>query len=176
MIKSYLEFKQAEEAIKLAENVLMRPLTDDEKEMVIVRGFKALMESLEVSQDDWAMLTEVKGVLAAYTSGNEELFMETLHKCPLARDLFEFIVAAYDAANEVTDGDEELCTDPYNTDIVNEQRPVEDPVLSIIERMKSGETVELDNETMNKVCEHLAENFMNYFFRSVNGQSSLKVN
>jgi hypothetical protein len=28
---------------------------------------------------------------------------------------------------------------------------------------------------MNKVCEHLAENFMNYFFRSVNGQASLKV-
>lgn len=175
MIKSYLEFKQAEEAIKLAEDVLMRPLTDDEKEMVIVRGFKALMESLEVSQDDWVMLTEVKGVLAAYTSGNEELFMETLSRCPLARDFFEFIVAAYDAANEV-EGNEELCTNPYNADFVNEQEPTEDPVLGAVERMKNGETVELDNETMNKVCEHLAENFMNYFFRSVNGQSSLKVN
>lgn len=175
MIKSYLEFKQAEEAIKLAEDVLMRPLTDDEKEMVIVRGFKALMESLEVSQDDWAMLTEVRGVLAAYTSGNEELFMETVSRCPLARDLFEFIVAAYDAANEVTNDDEELCTDPYNTDFIGEQESVEDPVLGAVERMKNGETVELDNEMMNKVCEHLAENFMNYFFRSVNGQASLKV-
>lgn len=176
MIKSYLEFKQAEEAIKLAEDVLMRPLTDDEKEMVIVRGFKSLMESLEVSQDDWNMLTEVKGVLAAYTSGNEDNFMETLSRCPLARDFFEFIVAAYDAANEVTNDGEELCTDPYNTDTVNEQESVEDSVLGAIERMKNGETVELDNEMMNKVCEHLAENFMNYFFRSVNGQSSLKVN
>lgn len=176
MIKSYLEFKQAEEAIKLAEDVLMRPLTDDEKEMVIVRGFKALMESLEVSQDDWVMLTEVKGVLAAYTSGNEELFMETLSRCPLARDFFEFIVAAYDAANEVANDDDELCTDPYNTDSVSEQESVEEPVLGAIERMKNGEIVELDNEMMNKVCEHLAENFMNYFFSSVNGQSSLKVN
>lgn len=176
MIKSYLEFKQAEEAIKLAEDVLMRPLTDDEKEMIIVRGFKALMESLEVSQDDWDMLTEVKGVLAAYTSGDEDNFMETLSRCPLARDLFEFIVAAYDAANEVTNGDEEPCTDPYNNDIANEQESTEDPVLDAIERMKNGETIELDNEMMNKVCGHLAENFMNYFFRSVNGQSSLKVN
>ena len=118
----------------------------------------------------------VKGVLAAYTSGNEELFMETLSRCPLARDLFEFIVAAYDAANEVTSDGDELCTDPYNTDFIGEQESVEDPVLGAVERMKNGETVELDNETMNKVCEHLAENFMNYFFRSVNGQSSLKVN
>ena len=176
MITSYLEFKQAEEAIKLAEDVLMRPLTDDEKEMVIVRGFKALMESLEVSQDDWNMLTEVKGVLAAYTSGDEDNFMETLSRSPLARDFFEFIVAAYDAANEGTNDDDELCTDPYNTGFVDEQESVEDPVLSAIERMKNGETVDLDNEMMNKVCEHLADNFMNYFFSSVNGQSSLKVN
>ena len=175
MITSYLEFKQAEEAIKLAEDVLMRPLTDDEKEMVIVRGFKALMESLEVSQDDWVMLTEVKGVLAAYTSGDEDNFMATLSRSPLARDFFEFIVAAYDAVNEVAD-DEELCTNPYSADAANEQESVEDPVLGAIERMENGETVELDNEMMNKVCEHLAENFMNYFFSSVNGQSSLKVN
>ena len=167
MIKSYLEFKQAEEAIKLAEDVLMRPLTDDEKEMIIVRGFKALMESLEVSQDDWKMLTEVKGVLAAYTSGNEELFMETLPKCPLARDFFEFILAAYDAASD-TDGDQELCTNPYAEIEAN-------PVEEIVERMKNGETVELDDQMMNKVCEYLAENFMNYFFHSVNGQASVKV-
>ena len=36
MIKSYLEFKQVEEAIKIAEEVLMRKLSDDEKEMIIV--------------------------------------------------------------------------------------------------------------------------------------------
>lgn len=176
MIKSYLEFKQVEEAIKIAEEVLMRKLSDDEKEMVIVRGFHALMESLEVSPNDWEMLSQVKRVLQVYTSNNEDEFMEVLKQTPEARDFFEFIVAAYDAANEVTNDDEELCTNPYNTDAVNEQESVEDPVLGIVERMKSGETVELDNETMNKVCEHLAENFMNYFFRSVNGKSSLKVN
>ena len=167
MIKSYLEFQQAEEAIKLAEDVLMRPLTDDEKEMIIVRGFQALMESLEVSQDDWRMLTEVKGVLAAYTSGNEEMFMETLPKCPLARDFFEFILAAYDAAND-TENDQELCTNPYNEIETN-------PVEEIVERMKNGETVELDDQMMNKVCEYLAEHFMNYFFHSVNGKASVKV-
>jgi hypothetical protein len=167
MITSYLEFKQAEEAIKLAEDVLMRPLTDDEKEMIIVRGFKALMESLEVSQDDWNMLTEVKGVLAAYTSGDEDNFMATLSRCPLARDFFEFILAAYDAAND-TGEDQELCTNPYAEIETN-------PVEEIVERMKNGETVELDDQMMNKVCEHLAENFMNYLFRSVNGQASLKV-
>lgn len=166
MIKSYFELRQVEEAIKLAEDVLMRPLTDDEKEMIIVRGFQALMESLEVSQDDWNMLTEVKGVLAAYTSGNEELFMETLPKCPLARDFFEFILAAYDAAND-TEEDQELCTDP-NADKAN-------TVEEIVERMKNGETVELDNRMMNKVCEYLAENFMNYFFHYLDGKASVKV-
>lgn len=176
MIKSYLEFRQVEEAIKLAEEVLMRKLSDDEKEMVIVRGFQALMESLEVSPNDWEMLSQVKKVLETYTSNNEDEFMDVLKQTPAARDFFEFIVAAYDAANEVTNDDEELCTDPYNTDFVNEQKSAEDPVLCAIERMKNGETVELDNEMMNKVCEHLTENFMNYFFRSVNGQSSLKVN
>ena len=172
MIKSYLEFKQAEEAIKLAESVLMRPLTDDEKEMVIVRGFKALMESLEVSQDDWVMLKEVKEVLAAYTSGDEDNFMETVKNCPNAQELFEFILVTYDTVNDI-DEEQELCTNPYA-----ETAPAKalDPVADAVERMKNGETVELDNEMMNKVCEHLTENFMNYFFRSVNGQASLKVN
>lgn len=167
MIKSYLEFKQAEEAIRLAENVLMRALSDDEKEMIIVRGFTALMESLEVSSEDWRMLTEVKSVIEAYTSGNEELFIETLPKCPLARDFFEFILAAYDAAND-TGEDQELCTNPHAEIEAN-------PVEEIVERMKDGETVELDDQMMNKVCEYLAENFMNYFFQSVNGQASVKV-
>lgn len=175
MITSYLEFKQVEEAIKFAEEVLMRKLSCDEKDMIIVRGFQALMESLEVSPNDWEMLSQVKKVLETYTSNNEDEFMEVLKQTPAARDFFEFIVAAYDAANEVAD-DEELCTDPYSADALNEQESVEDPVLGAIERMKNGETVELDNEVMNKVCEHLAENFMNYFFRSVNGKSSLKVN
>lgn len=167
MIKSYLEFKQAEEAIRLAENVLMRALSDDEKELIIVRGFSALMESLEVSSEDWRMLTEVKSVIEAYTSGNEELFIETLPKCPLARDFFEFVLAAYDAAND-TEEDQELCTNPYAEIETN-------PVEEIVERMKDGETVELDDQMMNRVCEYLAENFMNYFFHSVNGQASVKV-
>jgi hypothetical protein len=169
MIESYLEFKQAEEAIKLAEDVLMRPLTDDEKELIILHGFKALMESLEVSQEDWDMLAGVKGVLAAYTSGNEENFIETIKHNPKARDLFEFIVAAYDAVNDMED-DKEFCSDPCPDD-----SPI-DPVSDAVERMKNGETVDLDNEMMNKVCEHLAENFMNYLFQSINGKSSLKVN
>jgi hypothetical protein len=170
MIKSYLEFKQAEEAIKLAEDVLMRPLTDDEKEMIIVRGFKALMESLEVSQDDWKMLKEVKDVLAAYTSGDEDNFMETVKNCPNAQELFEFILATYDAVNDIEE--QELCSNPYAE---TAPEKATDPVADVVERMKNGETIELDNDMMNKVCEHLAENFMNYLFRSVNGQASLKV-
>lgn len=178
MIKNYLEFMQAAEAIKLAEDGLMRPLTIDEKEMIIARGFGALMESLEVSEEDWKMLSEVKTVLTAYTSGDEEAFMETLPKCPLARDLFEFILAAYDAANDMeedepTNNEEmcevtcnDMCTNPYI-----EQTPVDE----LVSRMASGETISLDDETMHKVCNHLANNFMNYIFRSVNGESSLKV-
>ena len=172
MIKSYLEFKQAEEAIKLAEDVLMRPLTDDEKEMIIVRDFKSLMESLEVSQDDWKMLKEVKEVIAAYTSSDEDKFIETVKNSPHARELFEFILDTYEAVNDIEEEQEELCSNPYA-----ETAPAKaaDPVADVVERMKNGETIELDNEMMNKVCEHLAENFMNYFFRSVNGQASLKV-
>ena len=172
MIKSYLEFKQAENAIKLAEDVLMRPLTDDEKEMIIVRGFKALMESLEVSQDDWKMLKEVKEVIAAYTSSDEDKFIETVKNSPNARELFEFILDTYEAVNDIEEEQEELCSNHYA-----ETAPAKatDPVADVVERMKNGETIELDNDMMNKVCEHLAENFMNYFFRSVNGQASLKV-
>lgn len=171
MIKSYLEFKQAEEAIKLAEEVLMRKLSDDEKEMIIVRGFKALMESLEVSTTDWIMLKEVKEVIAAYTAGDEDNFIETVKNCPNAQGLFEFILATYDAVHDIED-DQELCSNPYAETAPDKAT---DPVTDVVERMKNGETVALDNDMMNKVCEHLAENFMNYLFRSVNGQASLKV-
>lgn len=178
MIKNYLEFMQADEAIKLAEDGLMRPLTVDEKEMIIVKGFGALMESLEVSAEDWKMLAEVKTVLTAYTSGDEEAFMETLPKCPLARDFFEFILAAYDAANDMEEekltNDTDMCGVPNNDMCTNpyiEQTPVDE----LVSRMASGETITLDDETMHKVCNHLASNFMNYIFKSVNGESSLKV-
>jgi hypothetical protein len=178
MIKNYLEFMQADEAIKLAEDGLMRPLTVDEKEMIIVKGFGALMESLEVSAEDWKMLAEVKTVLTAYTSGDEEAFMETLPKCPLARDFFEFILAAYDAANDMKEeelaNDTDMCQVTSNDMCTNpciEQTPVDE----LVSRMASGETITLDDETMHKVCNHLASNFMNYIFRSVNGESSLKV-
>ena len=171
MIKSYLEFKQAEEAIKLAEDVLMRKLSYDEKEMIIVRGLKALMESLEVSQDDWVMLKEVQEVLAAYTTGDEDKFIETVKYCPNARKLFEFILTTYEVVNDIED-EQELCSNPYAETAPDKAT---DPVADVVERMKNGETVALDNDMMNKVCEHLAENFMNYLFRSVNGQASLKV-
>ena len=172
MIKSYSEFKQAEEAIKLAEEVMMRKLSYDEKEMIIVHGLKALMESLEVSQDDWVMLKEVQEVLAAYTTGDEDNFMEAVKNCPNAQELFEFILDTYEAVNDIEEEQEKVCSHPYA-----ETAPAKatDPVADVVERMKNGETVELDNDMMNKVCEHLAENFMNYFFRSVNGQASLKV-
>lgn len=172
MIKSYSEFKQAEEAIKLAEEVMMRKLSYDEKEMIIARGLKALMESLEVSQEDQVMLKEVQEVLAAYTSGDEDKFIETVKYCPNARELFEFILATYDAANDIKE-EQELCSNPYT-----ETAPAKatDPVTDVVERMKNGETVDLDNDMMNKVCEYIAKNFMNYFFQSINGKSSLKVN
>ena len=90
---------------------------------------------------------------------HEEIYNQT--------DEYTGYKSAYDAAND-TEEDQELCTNPYTEVETN-------PVEEIVERMKNGETVELDNDMMNKVCEHLAENFMNYLFRSVNGQASLKV-
>ena len=198
MITNYLELQQAEHAIKLAEDALMRPLTDDEKEMIIVRGFNALMESLEVSQEDWKMLAEVKQVLAAYTSGDDELFMDTLPKCPLAKELFEFILAAYDAADDIQEelrqeqecgeelpdecsvgqysacdecpqSDMDMCTNPYG------DKASYDPIEEVVQRMANGETVQLDDRALNAVCSHLANNFVNFIFKSVNGESSLNV-
>ena len=198
MITNYLELQQAEHAIKLAEDVLMRPLTDDEKEMIIVRGFNALMESLEVSQEDWKMLAEVKQVLAAYTSGDDELFMDTLPKCPLAKELFEFILAAYDAADDIQEelqqgqecgvelpdecsvGRYSACADTQQDDMNMCTNPYGDKagygsIDEVVQRMANGETVQLDDQTLNAVCSHLANNFVNYIFQSVNGESSLNV-
>jgi hypothetical protein len=129
------------------------------------------MESLEVSQDDWVMLKEVQEVLAAYTTGDEDKFIETVKNCPNAQELFEFILATYDAVNDIEE-EQELCSNPYAETAPDKAT---NPVTDVVERMKNGETVALDNDMMNKVCEHLAENFMNYLFRSVNGQASLKV-
>ena len=168
MIKSYLEFKQAEQAIKLAEDTLMRPLTDDEKEMVIVKGFKGLMESLEVDQEDWLMLQEIKKVITAYTSGNEDIFMQTLEDTYRAKEFFNFVTTLYNSfdSEEYEEGD--LVVGPA-------EEQTTDPVTDAITKLQNGETVELDPEMINKVCEFLAGNFMNYLFQSHNGQASLKV-
>lgn len=167
MIKSYLEFKQAEKAIKLAEDVLMRPLTDDEKEMIIVKGFRDLMESLEVDQEDWLMLQEIKKVITAYTSGNEDLFMQTLEDTYRAKEFFNFVTTLYNSfdSEEYKEGD---------LGVVPAEEQTTDPVMDAITKLQNGETVELDPEMINKVCEFLAGNFMNYLFQAHNGQASLK--
>lgn len=168
MIKNYLEFKQVEQAIKLAEDTLMRPLTDDEKEMIIVKGFKGLMESLEVDQEDWLMLQEIKKVITAYTSGNEDVFMQTLEDTYRAKEFFNFVTTLYNSfdSEEYEEGD--LVVGPA-------EEQTTDPVMTAVTKLQNGETVELDPEMINKVCEFLAGNFMNYLFQAHNGQASLTV-
>jgi ArsR family metal-binding transcriptional regulator len=168
MIKSYLEFKQVEQAIKLAEDTLMRPLTDDEKEMVIVKGFRGLMESLEVDQEDWLMLQEIKKVITAYTSGNEDIFMQTLEDTYRAKEFFNFVSTLYNSFDSEDYEEGDLVVDPVEEQSTN-------PVMDAITKLQNGETVELDPEMINKVCEFLAGNFMNYLFQAHNGQASLKV-
>lgn len=175
MIKSYLEFKQAEQAIKLAEDTLMRPLTDDEKEMVIVKGFKGLMESLEVDQEDWLMLQEIKKVITAYTSGNEDIFMQTLEDTYRAKEFFNFVTTLYNSfdSEEYEEGD--LVVGPNDQPIEPVMKQSTDPVVDAVNKLKAGETLDLNPEMINKVCEFLAGNFMNYLFQAHNGQASLKV-
>ena len=174
MIKSYLEFKQAEQAIKLAEDTLMRPLTDDEKEMIIVKGFRGLMESLEVDQEDWLMLQEIKKVITAYTSGNEDMFMQTLEDTYRAKEFFNFVTTLYNSfdSEEYEEGDLVVGPNDQYTEPVMEQSA--DPVVDAVNKLRAGETVDLNPEMINKVCEFLAGNFMNYLFQAHNGQASLK--
>jgi hypothetical protein len=175
MIKSYLEFKQAEQAIKLAEDTLMRPLTDDEKEMIIVKGFRGLMESLEVDQEDWLMLQEIKKVITAYTSGNEDIFMQTLEDTYRAKEFFNFVATLYNSfdSEEYEEGDLVVGPNDQYTEPAIEQST--DPVADAVSKLKAGETVDLNPEMINRVCEFLADNFMNYLFQAHNGQASLKV-
>ena len=175
MIQSYLEFKQVEQAIKLAEDTLMRPLTDDEKEMIIVKGFKGLMESLEVDQEDWLMLQEIKKVITAYTSGNEDVFMQTLEDTYRAKEFFNFVATLYNSfdSEEYEEGD--LVVEPKDQYAEPTVEQSTDPVVDAVNKLRAGETVDLNPEMINKVCEFLAGHFMNYLFQAHNGQASLKV-
>ena len=175
MIQNYLEFKQVEQAIKLVEDTLMRPLTDDEKEMIIVKGFKGLMESLEVDQEDWLMFQEIKKVITAYTSGNEDVFMQTLEDTYRAKEFFNFVATLYNSfdSEEYEEGD--LVVEPKDQYAEPTVEQSTNPVVDAVNKLKAGETVDLNPEMINKVCEFLADHFMNYLFQAHNGQASLKV-
>ena len=175
MIQNYLQFKQVEQAIKLVEDTLMRPLTDDEKEMIIVKGFKGLMESLEVDQEDWLMFQEIKKVITAYTSGNEDVFMQTLEDTYRAKEFFNFVATLYNSfdSEEYEEGD--LVVEPKDQYAEPTVEQSTNPVVDAVNKLKAGETVDLNPEMINKVCEFLADHFMNYLFQAHNGQASLKV-
>lgn len=80
-----MKFEQMREivnTIKLLEKDLMRPLTEEEKEVVAVNGWKVFINHyLDMSDEEFSIFKKIRKVLSAYYTQDDEAYKAALKEC-----------------------------------------------------------------------------------------------
>lgn len=139
----YEDMKQRIVDIDLLEKDLMRELTTEEKDLVSTEGFDALMKQLNLNLKDLHLISRVKGIIGLYLSGESEEFDKFAKK----EDNTKVIELLEDILSELKKEDE-----------ANPGLSEQDMIKVYSERLKKGETLELDYEILDKVVDYLWEN------------------
>ena len=137
----YEDMKQRMVDIDLLEKDLMRDLTVEEKDLV-----EALMKQLHLDLKDLHLVHRVKGIVGLYLSGESEEF----DKFAKEEDNVKVIELLEDIISELK-----------KEDGANPGLSEQDMIKVYSERLKKGETLELDDEVLDKVVDYLWENESN---------------
>lgn len=142
----YEDMKQRMVDIDLLEKDLMRDLTVEEKDLVATEGFEALMKQLHLDLKDLHLVHRVKGIIGLYLSGESEDFDKFAKKEDNAK-VIELL--------------EDILSELKKEDGANPGLSEQDMIKVYSERLKKGETLELDDEVLDKVVDYLWENESN---------------
>ena len=135
---NYAQIKQTLKDVELIERDLMRDLTEDEKDLAASEGWKALLCKLHQNATNYKILKDMKHLISVlFTKPDEEYAELVKTMSPVISASFRRIADDIDAANTE---DEKV-----------------DPIEDAIKKLKSGETLELDSDVIDKVIDKLWE-------------------
>lgn len=135
---NYAQMKQALKDVELIERDLMRDLTEDEKNLAVSEGWKALLCKLHLNDTNYKILKDMKHLISVLFTKSDEEYAELVKTMsPIISASFRRIADDIDAAN-------------------TEVKKV-DPIEDAIKKLKAGETLELDSDVIDKVIDKLWE-------------------
>lgn len=135
---NYAQMKQTLKDVELIERDLMRDLTEDEKDLAVSEGWKALLLKLHLNDANYKILKDMRHLISVlFTKPDEEYAELVKTMSPIISASFRRIADDIDAANTE---DEKV-----------------DPIEDAIKKLKSGETLELDPDVIDEVIDKLWE-------------------
>lgn len=137
---TYKELKQKEIDINLLEKDLMRDLTEEEKDLVVEKGFKAFLKDVQIDISDLSLIKRIREIFGAFFSGTIEEYEKLINK---------------DDNGKVIETLEDILKDLKKEDQGKSNCAEVDPVEGYIKRLKNGETLELDSDVLDEVIDRL---------------------
>lgn len=153
---TYQELQQRSKDIDLLEKDLMRDLTDQEKNLVIEKGFKAFLDSIHIDISDLSLIMQVKEIFGAFFSEEVEKYEELVNRPDNGR---------------VIETLEDILKDLKKEDA---GCPKQDLIDTYISRLKAGETLELESDILEQVIDRLWDNETNIKIEVRNNKIKLR--
>lgn len=137
---TYKELKQRATDIDLIEKDFMRDLTEEEKDLIAEKGFKAFLDKVEINISDLALIKRVREIFGTFFSGSIEEYENLVNK----NDNKRVIETLEDILKDLTKKDKKQ-SNCGETDAIE----------YYINKLKSGETLELDSDVLDQVIDRL---------------------
>lgn len=137
---THKELKQRITDIDLIEKDFMRDLTEEEKNLIAEKGFKAFLDEVDIDISDLALIKRVREIFGAFFSGSIEEYEDLVNR----KDNKRVIETLEDILKDLTKKDKKKSTCGEI-----------DAIEYYINRLKSGETLELDSDVLNEVIDRL---------------------
>lgn len=135
---NYAQMKQTLKDVELIERDLMRDLTEDEKDLAVSEGWKALLLKLHLNDTNYKILKDMRHLISVlFTKPDKEYAELVKTMSPIISTSFRRIADDIDAAN----------TEDEKVDLIEDA----------IKKLKAGETLELDSDVIDKVIDKLWE-------------------
>jgi lantibiotic modifying enzyme len=135
---TYKELKQRSVDIDLLEKDLMRDLTEEEKNLIADKGFKAFLADININIDDLRLIKQIRELFGAFFSEDIEKYESLVNKYNTEK----VIETLEDVLKDLKKEDSGSCGE---VDLVD----------TYIRRLKAGETLELESEVLEDVIDRL---------------------
>lgn len=135
---TYKELQQRSKDIDLLEKDLMRDLTEDEKNLIAEKGFKAFLNQIHLDITDLSLIKRVRDIFGAFFSDEVNKYDELVNMTDNSRviETLEDILQDLKKENKST----------YNQENI---------IDTYITRLKNGETLELESDVLDQVIDRL---------------------